>query len=36
MSRADNQPKDLFEGSVWAWILLAVLVVIGAAVLQFI
>ena len=34
--RADNKPKDLFEGSVWAWILLAVLFVIGAAVLQFI
>jgi len=32
----DNEPKDLFEGAVWCWILLAVLVVIGAAVLQFI
>jgi len=34
--RSDNKPKDLFEGAVWCWILLAVLVVIGAAVLQFI
>jgi len=34
--RSDNEPKDLFEGAVWCWILLAVLVVIGAAVLQFI
>jgi len=34
--RSDNAPKSLFEGAVWCWILLAVLVVIGAAVLQFI
>jgi len=33
--RADNAQKSLFEGAVWCWILLAVLVVIGAAVMQF-
>jgi len=35
LMRSDNEPKDLFEGAVWCWILLAVLVVIGAAVMQF-
>jgi len=32
--RSDNAQKSLFEGAVWCWILLAVLFVIGAAVLQ--
>jgi len=32
--RSDNVPKDIFEGAVWSWILLAVLFVIGAAEMQ--